>query len=342
MKRRRPVISRVRIFFVLLVLLGILLTAVLAAAGAMILGRLLGRSVAVPPYVWGLLLAVVLGFGLSLLYGRLFVAPLVDLNRAMGEVAQGNYSVRLREKSWLPEIRDAYKDFNTMVQGLAATEILQTDFVSNVSHEFKTPITAIEGYATLLQDEGVSRELQQAYVQKILLGTSRLSELVGSILQLSRLENRTAPSDPSVFRLDEQIRQAIVLLEPAWSAKDTEFDVEMEELEIKADEGLLFQVWRNLIDNAVKFGPAGGRITLRLEKEAGQIRCTLEDEGPGIEENALQHIFEKFYRSPAARSEEGNGLGLALVKRILDIHGGSVQAENRPEGGCRFTVLLPD
>ena len=341
MKKNRRYRSSLQIFFVLLTLSGVLLTALLAWIGAFVFSRFLGHSVDVPPYVWGILLALVIGLGFSLLYVRMFVAPMVELNRAMNEVAQGNFSVRLKEKSWLPEIRDAYRDFNTMVQGLAGTEILQTDFVSNVSHEFKTPITAIEGYAMLLQDAGANPEMKQTYVEKILLNTGRLSELVGSILQLSRLENQTIPANPTSFRLDEQIRQAILILEPAWSKKGIEFDVEMEEAQAFGNEGMLFQVWRNLIDNAVKFDPPGGSIVIRLSSEEHALRVTVADSGPGINDEALQHIFDKFYRGKEMQNEEGNGLGLALVKRILDIHGGSIRAENLPNRGCLFTVTLP-
>ncbi len=271
---------------------------------------------------------------------RSFFNPIKKLRGAMEKVADGDYSVRLEEKSSSKEIMEIYSGFNLMAHELGATEILQTDFVSNVSHEFKTPINAIEGYSMLLQGGENLDEEQREYVEKILLNTSRLSSLVGSILLLSKLENQQIPKNQSCYRLDEQIRQSIVALEPEWDKKDIEFDVDMESVEYTGNEAMMRHVWNNLIGNAIKFNPFGGVVRIRLTKEGRKIAFVVEDCGPGLSEEAQKHLFDKFYQEDSSHKQEGNGLGLALVKRILTIENADISAENIPGGGCRFTVTL--
>lgn len=232
-----------------------------------------------------------------------------------------------------------YAGFNLMTKELRATEILQTDFVSNVSHEFKTPINAIEGYATLLQNYEKLDTDQRQYVDKILFNTKRLSSLAGNILLLSRIDNQAIQTKQTTFRLDEQIRQSIVMLEPQWAEKDIEFDVELDDVEYTGSENLMHHVWDNLIGNAIKFNPQGGFVKVALVRTPGKIRFTVEDSGPGIPQGAEMHIFDKFYQGDSSHKEEGNGLGLALAKQITELAGGEIFAENL-KVGCRFTVLL--
>ena len=271
---------------------------------------------------------------------KYFFNPIKKLRHAMDKVAAGDFSVRLEEESNSKEILEIYTGFNLMAHEMNATEILQSDFVSNVSHEFKTPINAIEGYSTLLQDSENLNDEQREYIDKILFNTKRLSSLVGSILLLSKLENRQIPSHQTQYRLDEQIRQSIVALEPAWAQKDIEFDVELDRVSYLGNEPMLRHVWDNLISNAIKFSPRGGIVTLRLTGDPRKLIFTVEDQGPGLSEEAQKHIFDKFYQADNSHKQEGNGLGLALVKRILTIENGAVTAENIPAGGCRFTVTL--
>ncbi len=274
------------------------------------------------------------------LFSRLFFDPVKQLREAMQKVADGDFSVRLDTEKSSREIQEVNAGFNLMMEELAATEILQTDFVSNVSHEFKTPINAIEGYATLLQGcEGLSLE-EQEYVDKILFNTKRLSTLVGNILLLSKLENQSIRTTKTHFRLDEQIRQSIVGLESAWEKKNIDFDVELECIEYTGNENLLHHVWDNIIGNAIKFTANDSEIKIRLVRSGDGIIFTVEDEGPGLSETAKKHLFDKFYQEDTSHKAEGNGLGLTLVSRILTICQGTINAENREEGGCRFTVTL--
>ena len=271
---------------------------------------------------------------------KFFFDPIKKLRKAMEQVADGDFSVRLAEKSSSKEIREIYTGFNLMAHELSATEILQTDFVSNVSHEFKTPINAIEGYSTLLQDSENLDENQREYIDKILFNTKRLSSLMGSILLLSKLENQQIPTNRTVYRLDEQIRQSVVALEPVWEKKNIEFDVELDRADYRGNEPMMRHVWDNLISNAVKFSPEGGMVKITLSKKLMRYLITVEDNGPGLTEEAQKHIFDKFYQADSSHKQEGNGLGLALVTRILAMEKGQITVENRPEGGCRFTVSL--
>ena len=271
---------------------------------------------------------------------KYFFNPIKKLRVAMDKVADGDFSVRLEEKSSSKEIMEIYTGFNLMAHELSSTEILQTDFVSNVSHEFKTPINAIEGYSTLLQGSENLDDEQKEYIEKILFNTQRLSSLVGSILLLSKLENQQIPTNQTEYRLDEQIRQSVVALESAWVQKDIELDVELDRVSYLGNEQMMRHVWDNLISNAVKFSPQGGTVKLCLSQKARKLTFTIEDQGPGLSEDAQKHIFDKFYQEDSSHKQEGSGLGLALVKRILTIEKGQITAENIHEGGCRFTVTL--
>lgn len=294
-----------------------------------------------PTIVSLVVLSVVIGGGVNSFFSKHFFAPIMKLGKAMHQVAEGDFSIRLDAEKEIKEIKEIYSNFNLMAKELGATEILQTDFVSNVSHEFKTPINAIEGYATLLQgsDQMITDE-QKTYIDKILLNTRRLSHLVGNILLLSKIDNQAIQSRQTKFRLDEEIRQSIVMLEPQWSKKDIEFDVDLKDVDYIGNEGLLHHVWDNLIENAVKFSPQGGEIRIKMVQEKEKIVVSVEDHGPGISEEAKKHIFDKFYQSDSSHKEEGNGLGLALVKQILNISNGEITVENIPDGGSRFTVTL--
>ena len=270
----------------------------------------------------------------------MLIDPIAKLRSAMREVADGDFKVEAKCESRIQDVQDIYDSFNSMVRELSTTETLQTDFISDVSHEFKTPINAIEGYASLLEGEP-SPEEQRAYVEKILFNTRRLSALTGNILLLSKLRNQSILPQKTQFRLDEQIRQAIVALEQMWSEKELGFEVELAETPFFGYESLLPHVWTNLIGNAVKFSPKGGEIRIKMMRTEGAVVFTIEDDGPGIVPGDEEHIFTKFYQSESSHGMEGNGLGLALVRQIVEMSGGSVDVQNLEVGGCRFTVRLP-
>ncbi|MCD8117649.1 MAG: HAMP domain-containing histidine kinase [Oscillospiraceae bacterium] len=337
MKKKRRV--RFNLYFGLAAILMVIMLLVIIIAN--LISQAFRVELSMYPMIFISAACLLIAVAVATVIAKWLFDPIAELGRALDKVAEGDYTVRVSTRSRFREVRSIYKNFNLMAKELEATEILQTDFISNVSHEFKTPINAIEGYATLLQDSGQTQEECQAYAERILFNTRRLSELVGNILLLSRLDNQVIQSRRSPFRLDEQVRKAIILLEPKWSKKNTAFDVEMEELTYTGDESLLLHVWSNLIDNAVKFGPEGGMVRIRLTGTENGPVFTIEDNGPGVPEEAQKHIFDQFYQTDSSHKMEGNGLGLALVKKIMTVSGGEVSVENVPEGGCRFTVSLP-
>ena len=337
-KNKKRISMRAMITLVIIVELGI--TAALAGQITEIFHEYFHITLNLPPVLWIFVISLLIGTAVTMFVSRWIIKPINKLGKAMQQVANGEFDLELHEEQRFKELEDIYESFNRMTKELKATEILQTDFVSNVSHEFKTPINAIAGYATLLQgSENEGRELQEKYIGKILSNTHRLSNLVGNILLLSKVDNQAIPAKPSIFRLDEQIRQAVLQLEPEWEKKEIEFDIELERIEYTGNEVLLMHVWNNLIGNAIKFDPQGGLVKIRLWKNDERILCTVEDNGPGIKPGDEAHIFDRFFQSDSSHKEEGNGLGLALVKQIVKAEGGQVTVANM-EKGCRFTIQL--
>ncbi len=331
----------IRWYFVFYVFVILCVTVGGAAGLTWLLNRFITESLVLPVFFWIILLSIVIGGSITTFLSSKVLAPLTSLRKAMSRVAGGDFSVRLEQKSRISEINDIYADFNLMARELSVTETLQSDFVSNVSHEIKTPINAIEGYAMLLQDKQLSAEERAEYVDKILFNTRRLSGLVGNILLLSKVENQAILPELREYRLDEQIRCAILALEPKWTEKEIEFDVELEPVTYCGSEPLMLHVWSNLIDNAIKYSPQGGMVHIRLT--AGQdLEFQIQDEGIGIPKDKQAHIFDKFYQADGSHKSEGNGLGLALVRRILDLCGGNIRIESGPGKGSCFIVSLPE
>ena len=289
------------------------------------------------------IVSVVVGGVMTAIISRAFFNPVKNLRQAMDKVANGDFTIQLdTNKSSSGEIKELYAGFNLMTNELKATEILQTDFISNVSHEFKTPINAIEGYSTLLQGCENLDDDQKEYVEKILFNTGRLSSLVSNILLLSKIENQSIQAKREVFSLDEQIRETIVALETAWAPKNIELDVELDSVKYNGNEIMMWHVWSNLISNAIKFTPENSTVSIRLQNSMDKFIFSVTDQGEGLSDEAKKHLFDKFYQADTSHKSEGNGLGLALAKRILDIDGGNITAENVNGGGCRFTVTLYD
>ena len=341
--KKRPVFPlNLRVYFTAIVLGEIVGMLILTSSIAKLLGSNFDLQLDFPVIIIMLFFSVIIGYTVNFFLSRAFFRPITRLGSAMQKVAKGDFTQRMDTTSHIGEVQDLYTDFNIMTQELRSTEIMKTDFVSNVSHEFKTPINAIQGYATLLQQEDLNPGDEAEYAEKILLNTRRLSDLVGNILLLSRLDNSSFEISTSDYRLDEQIRLTILLFENRWTAKNIDFDIELEEITYHGNEKLLAHVFSNLIDNAVKFSPDGGVIKMRLSTEVESIVFTIEDNGPGIPSGDAEHIFDRFYQADSSHKTEGNGLGLSLVKQILTVCGGTVVAENRDDaGGARFRVTLP-
>ena len=323
-------------------LVGSLLSTALAMFIVWLLNRRFGVWLGMPYTIRVLLISILSGAAIAVGLSKIFVSPMMKLGDAMRKVAGGDFSVRLDCTSKIRDVREVYGSFNTMVKELGNTETLQTDFVSNVSHEFKTPINAIEGYASLLQDSQLTDEQNNAYIDKIIFNTRRLSDLVGNILLLSKVNNQTISLKASTFRLDEQVRQSILALESKWEKKEIEFDIDLDEIEYTGYENLLSHVWLNLIDNAVKFSPQNGQIRIRLKQLAGSVTFSIWDNGLPIPEADIGRIFNKFYQGDNSHASEGNGLGLALVRKIVAAAHGTINVTSSEDAGTEFVVALPN
>ena len=323
-------------------LVGSLLSTALAMFIVWLLNRRFGVWLGMPYTIRVLLICILSGAAIAVGLSKIFVSPMMKLGDAMRKVAGGDFTVRLDCTSKIRDVREVYGSFNTMVKELGNTETLQTDFVSNVSHEFKTPINAIEGYASLLQDSQLTDEQKNAYIDKIIFNTRRLSDLVGNILLLSKVNNQTISLKASTFRLDEQVRQSILALESKWEKKEIEFDIDLDEIEYTGYENLLSHVWLNLIDNAVKFSPQNGQIRIRLKLLAGSVTFSIWDNGLSIPEADIGRIFNKFYQGDNSHASEGNGLGLALVRKIVAAAHGTINVTSSEDAGTEFVVALPN
>ena len=277
--------------------------------------------------------------------GRPFFARVTALSEAMEKVSHGDFTTRVPEDGGIEELTVMEESFNSMAEELQGNELMRNDFIENVSHEFKTPLAAMEGFASLLSREDIDSEKRKEYGTRMMAASRRLNDLTGNILLLSRLEHSGIAPEFEKFRLDEQIRQCFLSLESGWSAKELEPDLMLFKCLYRGNEALLAQVWSNLIGNAIKFSPQGGTITVTMEeKEKGKekgIFVTVRDEGSGIPEEESDRIFEKFYQADRSHATRGNGLGLPLAKKIVELHGGWIQVENIPSGGAEFTVWLP-
>lgn len=289
------------------------------------------------------LLCIVVSLVLAFFVNSRILTPMEQLSEASRRVATGDFSTRIALDTTAEELNQTFSNFNDMVAALGSIDSLQSDFIASVSHEFKTPLAALEGYVTLLQDEGLSSEERQDCMDHILSATRRLGTLCANILLLSKLENQTEPPPMTAFRLDELIRSALVDTEQLWSEKQLQFDLEeLTDTLITSSEGLLSHVFANLIGNAIKFSNIGGIIRIGIRRQAADVTIFVEDEGEGMDKETLSHIFSKFYQGDSSHKSEGNGLGLALCRQIVVLCGGSIQAESQKGHGSRFTVTLPD
>lgn len=287
------------------------------------------------------IISIVVGTFVSIFVIPFIMKPITELSKAMQKVATGDYTVHLQEKIGPQEIYNLRTSFNHMVQELNSTETLHSDFIANVSHEFKTPLATISGYATLLQDDTLTTEERDEYIQIIVKSAKELSTMTGNILSLSRLENQTIISEKEHYRIDEQIRQVILRMEPQWSSKNLDINPELDPIVWYGNQELTAHIWNNLLDNAVKFTPAGGQINIRAHTSGSSLIVSFQDTGIGMPAQVQMHVFDKFYQGDTSHKKKGNGLGLALVRQIVTLYGGSIELESIPDYGTTFTVRLP-
>ncbi|WHY77600.1 HAMP domain-containing sensor histidine kinase [Neobacillus sp. WH10] len=283
-----------------------------------------------------------MALGSTLLYTamRKITGPIIRISEAAKAVSKGNFSIKVMQQSD-DEIGTLAKNFNMMTQELNNMEYLRKDFISNVSHEFKTPIASIQGFAELLQDKNLSDENFQTYTNIIIEETKRLSHLSSNMLRLTKLDHQLIPESVKPFSLDEQIRKTIVLLEEKWSRKNLVLNIDLDSITFTGDEALIQQIWLNLIENAIKFSTEMGQIFIKAKKFPSHIYVEIKDQGIGISKQNQVRIYEKFFQADKSHSKEGSGLGLAIVKKIVEICGGDIKFISELGRGTTFEVNLP-
>lgn len=288
-----------------------------------------------------LFLLVTILLGLILVWGVGYIAArkIRGVSKGAQEIAGGNFDIRLPERG-KDEISELSHNFNVMAAELKANEYVHKEFVSSVSHEFKTPVSSINGYAKALREQELNSAKREEYLDIVISESERLSRLAANMLKLAELDNRVIKSPKQIISLDEQIREILIRMQNRWEEKQLDLELELEEIRYPCDEELMWNAWYNLIDNGIKYSPEGGRLRIHLCREGTRIHFSIQDEGPGIPEEEQEQIFQSFYKVDKSRNSQGSGLGLALVKKIITYHGGSIRVENGLSGGTGFHVEL--
>lgn len=334
-KQSLPRTVIIRHFFIMLG------TATLCFFGMLLANRL---GVAIhnsPPLTQVLFFAfasILLGTFFSAVFIRKPLRPFGQILEALSRISEGDYSVRLNVHG--PYIMKELNDsFNHMAGELGSIEMLRTDFVNNFSHEFKTPIVSIGGFARMLKRENLTPEERNEYLDIIISETDRLAELSTNVLNLSKVENQYILTDKKTVNISEQIRLAVALLEKKWTEKKIEIQFDSEEVYLSGDEELLKQVWINLIDNAVKFSPEYGTVKIEVRHTQEETAVSVANEGE-LPAEVVAHIFDKFYQGDTSRTRQGNGLGLTIAKKITELHGGSLTVAHHTCGHIIFRAVF--
>ena len=277
-----------------------------------------------------------------LVIADIIVKPLTRLTNAIKELSNGNYNVRV-DNVGQDEISKLNQGFNQMARQLAKQDETRQKFISDISHEFQTPLTSIQGFANILKEEDLPKEQRVKYANIILYNSKRLSSLAKNMLQLTLLDREEIELELTNYSLVEQMNRVISTQENQAMEKNIEivFEMPKKEIFIEGDEQRLEQVWTNIISNAIKYTNEGGLITITMKKNSKDIEISIEDTGIGMSKEVVSHIFERFYREDKARNVEGNGLGLAIVKSIVDLHHGKIDILSQVDVGTNFIVRLP-
>ena len=289
------------------------------------------------------LISLIIGGVLAFFCSRIPLRPLNELINKMNRLASGDFKTRLKFGDTISQNKVAKEittSFNTMAEELENTEILRSDFINNFSHEFKTPIVSITGFANLIECGNLTDEQRVQYARAIREESMRLSSMASNVLNLTKVENQTILTDITLFNLSEQIRSAVLLLEEKWSSKNIDLQIDFNEYMIEANEEFLKQIWINLIDNAIKFAPRCGTVSLAIRDEGDKYCVAVGNTGSEIPFDKQEKIFAKFYQADESHATHGNGIGLAIVKRIVELHNGDVSVQSE-DSVTTFTVQLP-
>lgn len=340
-------VNRLGMKMMIFTLLIIVASDVLTFTSTIVIGFVTDGAADISTVIGSVGASILIGAIMAFFVTNTILKPLSSLTKATRRVRNGDYTVKVDEDDFLTrhtlkELQRLISDFNIMTAELANTELFRNDFVSNFSHEFKTPLSSISGFARQLCDDDITEEQRREFSRIILEEAEYLSSLAANTQLLTSLDNKGIIEDKKRYSLDEQLRNCMLSLEPVWSGKNIELNMsEMDEAEFYFNEQLMSHVWHNLFDNAVKFTPSGGSINVSLKRQNGQITVDISDSGCGISEEAVPHIFEKFYQADRSHASKGNGLGLSLVKKIVELSGGRISVSSVLGEGTTFTVILP-
>lgn len=287
-----------------------------------------------------LTVSVIIGTLLSAVATRSIIKPINDIKNAMKKVEQGDFTVKVDRTDTYGEIDELVQSYNRMADELNGIEIFRGDFINSFSHEFKTPIVSIQGFARQLEKDSLPEEKRKEYIGIIISESKRLTNLSSNILLLNKFENQQFVTDMTDFYLDEQLRSCILLLEKQWTKKNIGFDIELEPIRFHGNQEMLSQVWVNILSNSIKFSPDGTVITVKSSVKGGKIRIDIIDQGEGMDKETIHRIFERFYQGDSAHASEGNGLGLPLVKRIVELCSGTIRVDSQKGKGTVFSVFF--
>ena len=287
-----------------------------------------------------LIASIIIGVIVSACSSRIVLKNVREFITATDKLSKGDFSARLNIKR-PPEFKVLSKNFNKMAEELGGIEVLRTDFINNFSHEFKTPIISIKGFAEILKDDELPKEEKNEYLDIIIEESKRLTSLATNVLNLSKIETQVILKDIQRFNMGEQIRQSILLLDSKFESKNILLDVNIQDCYINGNKEMLNQVWVNLLDNAIKFNNKNGMVSINMKREEDNILITIIDTGVGINKEAINKIFDKFYQEDTSHATNGNGLGLSIVKKIIELHGGTIQCDSIVSKGTKFTVTIP-
>ena len=325
---------------------GVTIGVMIISFAIMFVGRFLLRSIGFIediPRLWQLIslafLAVVIGAAVAAAFSRIPLKPLRKIAEAADRLAAGDFSARINLKMG-GELQELNTSFNNMANELEQSQMLRSDFINNFSHEFKTPVTSIRGFAKMIRDHNLSREETDEYLDIIIAESDRLVDLSANVLNLSKVENQTILTNAAEFNVSEQMRRVIVLLENRWEEKNLFINLNCNEVYINGNEEMLRQVWINLIDNAIKFADRGSEITVTILEEQEYAAVRITDRGEIIKPETLGRIFDKFYQGDTSHGAKGNGLGLAVAAKIVALHKGSISVVRSDEEQTTFEVRL--
>jgi signal transduction histidine kinase len=285
--------------------------------------------------------SIVIGTVISAIVYHRVLKPIDRLILLTQRIKKGDFSARSDPSQAIGNISELVTSFNSMAEELGSVEMLKSDFINTFSHEFKTPIISIRGFARQLKRTDLSDSEREEYIDIIIHESERLTQMSTNVLLLSRFENEQTIHNTVDFSLDEQLRTCILILEKSWEAKEIVWNLELEKATLHSNPSVIEHIWINLLSNAIKFSPAGSEITVQCSAEEGRVAVTVSDRGEGMTPETLNRIFDKFYQGDASHSGEGNGLGLSIVKRIVTLANGEISVTSTPGQGTAFRVVLP-